>query len=43
MFAFSKGCPLIFALRIEIVSYSIFNVKHCKERKKNESFFGYKL
>jgi hypothetical protein len=38
MFVFSKGCPSIFASRIRIVGYSIFNVKHCRERKK-ERFF----
>jgi hypothetical protein len=38
MFAFHKGCPLIFASRIGIVSHFIFNVKHCKERKKQRLF-----
>jgi hypothetical protein len=38
MFVFHKGCPLIFASRIGIVSHFIFNVKHCKERKKQRLF-----
>jgi hypothetical protein len=39
MFVFSKGCPQIFASRIGIVSYFIFNVKLCEERKKGDFLF----
>jgi hypothetical protein len=34
MFVFSKGCPWIFALKIRIVTYSIFDVKQKKKEKK---------
>jgi hypothetical protein len=33
----------VFASRIGIASYSIFNVKHCKERKKTGKVIVYKF
>jgi hypothetical protein len=42
MFVFSKGCPWIFALKIRIVTYSIFDVKIAKKEKR-EKIFGSKF
>jgi hypothetical protein len=40
---FQQRLPLDICFENGIVSYSIFNVKHCKERKKQKDFFVYTL
>jgi hypothetical protein len=39
MFVFSKGCPLIFAARIGIVSYSICKTLQRKKTKQKDFLF----